>query len=819
MSLVIATPRRPRARRIRNARSLHCLPISAAALLLGSSLGSANDLLRWDVNQNTTFSGSAAATAIVAGISGSNLTGGTGTTGGNSGSPADTWNRTFTVATTDFDAALAAGNYFSFTSTVAPGFTASFTGMTGMILARTSNGPTTAGLFYSIDDGTTYTQTGSTSGTTAGSGTAAAFSSTLSATPLVVSGGASGKTVIWRIVVSGGSGGSRLGIIRNDPFNIDVSLTGTSVPDVTPPNLVWTGASGYEWNTLPENTNWVDTTISNAPASFNPNDNVTINIPAAIEVDPGGITAGSVTIANTTGEVSLVGGNITSLTLLKAGAGSMYLGGTNDIAAGITITGGTLHAESNAALSRPVQLNGGTLKTDGTDISIGRPFGLGTAGSGLETVGSAIYSGRIIAVGAAVDSSNSLTKTGSGTLTFTNTNVDGLGSQSSKGAIGGMVKLNITDGTVVFSGAGQRNLGGAGIWDGAVTLGGGVLRLHGGSISGTGSIVVSSSSTISSRLDYGTATVSNPIIVSTGTVLSVTADSGANSLALDSAVSGDGSLNKGGNGVVRLRGINSYAGPTNVNAGALHIDGDNSAALGTITVASGATLGGNGISGAALVMQSGGRLGARITDWNGIAGVGYHDLSVASFNAASVPMTVVIDPAGLANFSETSKSFTILSASGGISNFSAANVTIDSSGFPGGGSWSIVAEPGSLVLSYTAAVVANYSTWATDNGISGELASGDFDKDGLSNLVEYALGLNPITSSVPAGVFNGSQLSFIKGAEAKANGDVTYEIEHSSGLSEWLVAVPHDPDALELSYTLPSGQPKIFARLKISQVP
>lgn len=818
MTVNFAASHRPGARQTRHANFRHCLQISSAALLLGSSLCFANDLLRWDVNNTTQAAGTTAvATAVVAGISGSTITGGSGTSAGNT-SLTDTWNRTFTATTADFAAAQTAGNYFSFTTTVAPGFTVSFTGMTGMILSKTSNGPTSAGLFYSTDGGTTYTQTGTNSGTGSGSGTAAAFSSTLSSTPLVVSGG---TTVNWRIVVYGGSAGSRLGIIRTDPFSIDVSLTGTSVPDVTPPNLVWTGSGGSDWNTTLGNTNWADTTQANAPTPFASSNHVTIDIPASIAVNPGGVTAGTLTVSNATGEVSLTGGNITSLTLLKTGAGSLRLGGTNVIAAGITIAGGTLHAESNAALSKPVQINGGALKTDGTDVAIARLLGLGSAGSTIETMGSANYSGRMVAIGAAVDASNSLTKTGSGILTFSNTDTtEALGSQTTKGNAGKMIKLNIADGSVVFSGVGQRNLGGACTWDGPVTLVGGVLKLHGGSLAGTGNINVSTNSTISSRLDYGTATVSNAISVNSAITLSVTADNGANALVLNSAISGDGTLNKGGNGIVRLGGINTYAGPTNVSAGTLRIHGDNSAAAGTITVASGATLGGNGTSGGALVMQSGGRLAARIYDWSGTAGVGYDDLSVASFNAASVPITVALDSAGLTNFSETSRSFAILNTLGGISNFSPANVTIVVTGFTGTGTWSIAEAAGSLVLSYTAPVIENnYSTWATDNGISGELASGDFDKDGLSNLLEYALGLNPTTSSVPAGTLDGSLLSFTKGTEAKANGDVTYEIEQSSDLSEWVVVVPHNSESLDISHTLPSGQTKEFARLKITQLP
>jgi hypothetical protein len=114
---------------------------------------------------------------------------------------------------------------------------------------------------------------------------------------------------------------------------------------------------------------------------------------------------------------------------------------------------------------------------------------------------------------------------------------------------------------------------------------------------------------------------------------------------------------------------------------------------------------------------------------------------------------------------------------------------------------------------------SSYSTWAAANGITGQPASGDFDKDGLTNLVEYALGLSPTVSSVPPGTFNGSLLSFNKGAEAKANGDVTYEIEQSTTLGGWTVVVPNAPASATISYTLPSGQPKEFARLKITQIP
>jgi autotransporter-associated beta strand protein len=126
---------------------------------------------------------------------------------------------------------------------------------------------------------------------------------------------------------------------------------------------------------------------------------------------------------------------------------------------------------------------------------------------------------------------------------------------------------------------------------------------------------------------------------------------------------------------------------------------------------------------------------------------------------------------------------------------------------------------GAGILGVGGAPTPSYSTWASANGISGQPASGDFDYDGLTNLVEYALDLSPTVSSVPPGTFNGSLLSFNKGTEAMANGDVTYEIEQSTTLGGWTVVVPNAPASASISYTLPGGQPKEFARLKITQIP
>jgi hypothetical protein len=125
-------------------------------------------------------------------------------------------------------------------------------------------------------------------------------------------------------------------------------------------------------------------------------------------------------------------------------------------------------------------------------------------------------------------------------------------------------------------------------------------------------------------------------------------------------------------------------------------------------------------------------------------------------------------------------------------------------------------------LSVSLATVATYATWAAANGISGEPPTGDFDHDGLTNLMEYALGKDPKVSSQPAGELTGKVITFTKGADAIANGDVSWVIQKSLdlGLTDpWTDVVTQaagNTDAT-ISYTLPDGVGgKVFARLRVT---
>lgn len=115
--------------------------------------------------------------------------------------------------------------------------------------------------------------------------------------------------------------------------------------------------------------------------------------------------------------------------------------------------------------------------------------------------------------------------------------------------------------------------------------------------------------------------------------------------------------------------------------------------------------------------------------------------------------------------------------------------------------------------------VGGYASWASSHAVL-EGENGDDDKDGIINLVEYALGLDPQVGNPAAGTFSGNTLTFTKGPEAKAALDVIYKIETSTSLAigSWTeAAATETTDAI--SFTLPSNQPggKIFGRLKVTK--
>ena len=506
--------------------------------LAGPGTRAEAQLIAWDITSTTGSNSGTAPGVLAVGLSASTLQSGSALTTGNSTSPANTWNRTYPTAFTTAEDSMAGNQFLFWTTTVDAGYSASFTGLTGLSLSRTSVGPTSAELWFSRD-GQTYERTGGifTVGTTLSSA-AATFSSTMATTPIVLDGGETGATLTWRLVPYGGA--SRFGIGRT--ASDDFSMLGT-VSGGAAKNLSWVGTDGAGvWNTDPSNLAWA---ADGQPAAFLNNDNVAFARSGSVTVS-GPVAAGDMTVSHAAGTLEITG-DFGATTLTKSGNGGLTLSGTNSFSGGVSLGGGSVVVASAQALGT------GSVAIDGAVLSIGEAVttlsNLVTVGSGGATVGNA---GDVVLSGAISGPSGSrLLKTGAGTLTLS----AGLGAQ-----ITAPLQVDLAEGTTVLRGA-QKNVTGAAIWSGNAILESGTLMMHGGSISGSGTMTVAGTTApLYARLDRGTAEVGIPIVVED--TLRLGSPAGNNLLRISGPISGPGGVLAEGNGTKHLFGANTYEGPT-----------------------------------------------------------------------------------------------------------------------------------------------------------------------------------------------------------------------------------------------------------------
>lgn len=117
---------------------------------------------------------------------------------------------------------------------------------------------------------------------------------------------------------------------------------------------------------------------------------------------------------------------------------------------------------------------------------------------------------------------------------------------------------------------------------------------------------------------------------------------------------------------------------------------------------------------------------------------------------------------------------------------------------------------------------SGFSQWSSANGAPGIEITSDHDNDGISALVEYALGLSPTApDTLPALVRTGNSVSltFQKGAEAAADPSILYTIESSTDLGKWDPTTPSTSNASVISITQPIDDPRRFFRLLIEVKP
>ena len=213
---------------------------------------------------------------------------------------------------------------------------------------------------------------------------------------------------------------------------------------------------------------------------------------------------------------------------------------------------------------------------------------------------------------AAISGNGQVSHQGSGTTIFTGTNTylggttitNGTLQLGTGGTTGTVVGDVANDGEFVFNHSNSL------LFAGMVSGSGAVRQI------GAGTVILTGNNTYTggTLIDAGTLQIGNGgtggNIVGDVTNNGVLALNRSDALALGGALSGSGSVRQIGSGTTTLSGTNSYTGVTDILAGTLLIDGDQSAATGLTTIAASATLGGTGTIGSNVDMSAGGTLAA-----------------------------------------------------------------------------------------------------------------------------------------------------------------------------------------------------------------
>ena len=321
-------------------------------------------------------------------------------------------------------------------------------------------------------------------------------------------------------------------------------------------------------------------------------------------------------------------------TLEKTGPGNLYFGANGQtiyISLGsgalIDVKDGILRNEYGAGnwTANLADMNiGATAKVDLWDANITVDALTGVAGS-IVNEGLSAGTNRTLTVGVDNGSGSfggtltntsgtlNLTKTGTGTQTLTGNNTYSGFTAIGSGALNirHANALGNTTGTTTVTGGAALEI------QGGITTAAEALTLNGTGVSNGGALrnvldnntyaglVTLGSTGVRINSDSGLLTLSHTGTI-TGAGYNLTVGGAGNTTVNSIIGTGSGSLTKDGGGTLTLAGANTYTGATTVNAGALVINGNQSAATGAVTINNtGTRLLGTGTIGGATTINAG----------------------------------------------------------------------------------------------------------------------------------------------------------------------------------------------------------------------
>ncbi len=334
-----------------------------------------------------------------------------------------------------------------------------------------------------------------------------------------------------------------------------------------------------------------------------------------------------------------ISGVVSGAGALGVDAGQVFLTGANTYTGGTNIWGGTLSISSDANLGAASgNINfvyNGILQTL-TNLSTSRNITIGynnaawidaSNGSQLTLNGTLSGNSNYLAFTSTGTPGGTVTLTGNNTYTGTTYLLGGVKAYIANAAsLGNSKNVNLNNGTLVTTNSmainriGLDNGAGGATIDVAPTTTLTVNNdVYGGASTlrktNTGTLVLAGANTSTSAvfIDAGTLQIGNggtSGALGTGNITNNSAlvFNRSDAYGFGSLISGTGTFTQMGAGTATLTGNNTYTGATRVAAGSLYINGNQTAATGMTTVASGATLGGTGTIGGDVTVADGGIL-------------------------------------------------------------------------------------------------------------------------------------------------------------------------------------------------------------------
>jgi len=342
----------------------------------------------------------------------------------------------------------------------------------------------------------------------------------------------------------------------------------------------------------------------------------------------------------------------------------------------------------------------------------------------------------------------------------------------------------------------------------------------------TGQSIIGGNSAVTSTFS-GTVALSKDLAVqavTSGTVIFSGDITGSNNVVVQ------------GSGTVLFNKSKSYTGTTTISSGTLEVDnstvmvGSTPTIVPTIIASSGVTVNSGGIlQGTGTVSNTLSVTGTGIVSpgKNGVGILHAGATTISGHLAVNVEDTAVnkLVSTGAVNLSGGTVDVTVGGAGFNLTSYVVAQGSSITGTLPSvttGYQVAVVTSGSVQQLVLSQAPANSFTAWVAGYPtLSDTTPGGNPSHDGLSNLVKYALGLDPTKSAQPAGTVSSGSLTFDKGTMAQGDSNIAYSIEESPDLVIWTTQSGPSVSngATAITYTFPTGQSKVFARLKVIQTP